>query len=95
MSTGTRSAPTYLTIGIAALAALLLVACKKAAPPDGVCTYEQMSAGAAVPSGQGGIQVLASTDTYFMVRDTTGKQIASAHVNGMNARAGRRLSGGG
>ena len=83
MSTGTRSAPTYLTIGIAALAALLLVACKKAAPPDGVCTYEQMSAGAAVPSGQGGIQVLASTDTYFMVRDTTGKQIASAHVNGM------------
>jgi len=27
--------------------------------------------------------VLASTDAYFMVRDTTGKQIASAHVNGM------------
>ena len=83
MSTGTRSAHTYLTIGIAAMAALLLVACKKATPPDGVCTYEQLPAGAEVPSGQGGIQVLASTDAYFMVRDTTGKQIASAHVNGM------------
>jgi hypothetical protein len=62
MSTGTRSAHTYLTIGIAAVAAFLVVACKKAAPPDGVCTYEQLPAGAEVPSGQGGIQVLASTD---------------------------------
>ncbi len=44
---------------------------------------QEPTAGAEVPSGQGGIQVLASTDAYFMVRDTTGKQIASAHVNGM------------
>ena len=63
------------------MAALLLVACKKAAPPDGVCAYEPLPASAEVPSGQGGIQVLASTDAYFAVRDATGKQIASAHVN--------------
>src|SRR5579864_6725621 len=81
MLTGTRSGPTYLTIGTAAMAALLLVACKKAVPPDGVCTYEPLPAGAQVPSGQGGIQVLASTDAYFAVRDTTGKQTASEHVN--------------
>jgi len=30
---------------------------------------------------RGGIQVLASTDAYFAVRDATGKQIASGHVN--------------
>ena len=81
MLTGTRSAHTYLTMGTAALAALLLVACHKALPPDGVCSYEPLPAGEQVPSGQGGIQVLASTDAYFAVRDATGKQIASGHVN--------------
>jgi len=83
MLTGTRCARTYLTIGTAGLVTLLLVACHKALPPDGVCSYEPLPAGAQVPSGQGGIQVLASTDAYFAVRDATGKQIASAHVNGM------------
>jgi 6,7-dimethyl-8-ribityllumazine synthase len=79
MLTGTRSASACLTL--AALAALLLVGCHKALPPDGVCNYEPLPAGALVPSDQGGIQVLASTDAYFAVRDTTGKQIASGHVN--------------
>lgn len=83
MSMGTRSALVYMTLTTAAIAALLLVACKKTVPPDEVCTYEPLPAGVPVPSGQGGIQVLASTDAYFMVRDATGKQIASAHVNGM------------
>jgi len=68
-------------MGTAALAAVLLVACHKALPPDGVCSYEPLPAGEQVPSGQGGIQVLASTDAYFAVRDATGKQIASGHVN--------------
>jgi 6,7-dimethyl-8-ribityllumazine synthase len=68
-------------MGTAALAAILLVTCHKALPPDGVCSYEPLPAGAQVPSGQGGIQVLASTDAYFAVRDTTGKQTASEHVN--------------
>jgi len=76
-----RSARTYLKMGTAALAAILLVTCHKALPPDGVCSYEPLPAGAQVPSGQGGIQVLASTDAYFAVRDTTGKQTASEHVN--------------
>jgi hypothetical protein len=78
---GKRSARTYLKMGTAALAAILLVTCHKALPPDGVCSYEPLPAGAQVPSGQGGIQVLASTDAYFAVRDTTGKQTASEHVN--------------
>ena len=81
MLTGTRSPRAYLTIGTAALAAVLLVACHKALPPDGVCSYEPLSTGTQVPSGQGGIQVLASTDAYFAVRDTTGKQTGSGHVN--------------
>jgi len=81
MLTGTRSVRTYLTMGItAALAALLLAACHKALPPDAVCSYEPLPAGAQVPSGQGGIQVLASTDAYFAVH-AAGKQIASEHVN--------------
>ena len=65
----------------AAMATLLLCGCKKAPPPDGVCTYEPLPASAEVPSGQGAIQIVASTDAYFAVRDATGKQIASAHVN--------------
>jgi hypothetical protein len=77
---GKRSARTYLKMGTAALAVILLVTCHKALPPDGVCSYEPLPAGAQVPSGQGGIQVLAST-AYFAVRDTTGKQTASEHVN--------------
>src|SRR6202162_5328910 len=81
MLTGRRCPRDYLTIGPAALLTLLLVACHKALPPDGVCSYEPLPAGAQVPSGQGGIQVLASTDAYFAVRDATGKQIASGHVN--------------
>ena len=81
MFTETRSARTFLTIGTAAVVTLLLVACHKAVPPDGVCSYEPLPAGAQVPSGQGGIQVLASGDAYFVVRGPTGKQIASGHVN--------------
>jgi 6,7-dimethyl-8-ribityllumazine synthase len=53
-------------------------------PPDGICSYEPLPAGAEVPSGQGGIQVLASSDAYFALRDTNGKQIASRHVNAID-----------
>src|ERR1700674_4148009 len=81
MLTGTRSARTCLTMGTATLAALLLVACHKALPPDGVCSYQPLPAAAQVPSGQAGIQVLASTDAYFAARDAPGKQTASGHVN--------------
>ena len=76
-----------LTVYAASLAALVLSGCKKAAPPDGVCTYEPLPASAEVPSGQGAIQVIASTDAYFAVRDATGKQIASAHVNALSPAA--------
>ena len=68
---------------MAAMAALFLVACKKTPPPDGVCTNEPLPTRVEIPSDHGGVQVLASTDAYFMVRDTTGKQIASKHVNDM------------
>ena len=76
----TRSAR-ILAVVTATLALLLIVACHKALPPDAVCSYEPLPAGTQVPSGQGGIEALASTDTYFAVRDATGKQIASGHVN--------------
>ena len=75
-----RSARIYL-IGPVAVAVLALFACHKASPPDEVCSYEPLPAGTQVPSDQGSIQVLASTDAYFAVRDPTGKQIASGHVN--------------
>lgn len=85
MLTGPRSARTSLTMGAAALAALLLVACHKALPPDGVCSYEPLPGGGTGsfgPSfGPGGIQALASTDAHSAVREATGKQIASGHVN--------------
>lgn len=81
MLTGMRSAGTYLTVVTATLAALLLVGCHKALPSDAVCTHEPLPAGAEVPSGQGGIETLALTDAYFEVRDASGKQIASGHVN--------------
>jgi len=81
MPTLTRSASIYWTVRMATLAALMLVACKKTPPLNGVCANESLPAGVEVPSGQGGIQVLASTDAYFAVRDTTGKQIASKHAN--------------
>ena len=83
MVTGNRSASIHFTIWMVATAALLLSTCKKAPPPDGVCTYEPLPAGSEASSGQGAIQILASTDAYFAVRDKTGKQIASAHVNGI------------
>lgn len=72
---------TRFTLRWAAMAALLLYGCKKAPPPDAVCSYEPLPASAEIPSGQGAIQIVASTDAYFAVRDATGKQIASAHVN--------------
>src|SRR5579864_9466082 len=55
--------------------------CKKAPPPDGVCTYEPLPAGADVPSGQGGALTTGATDAYFYAFDTTGKQIASQVSN--------------
>ena len=42
MLTGKRSARTGLTMGMAGLAAVLLLACHKALPPDGVCSYEPL-----------------------------------------------------
>src|ERR1035438_387189 len=73
----TRSASIYWIVPMAAMAALFLVACKKTPPPDGVCTNEPLPTRVEIPSDHGGVQVLASTDAYFMVRDTTGKQIRS------------------
>src|ERR1700730_504131 len=73
----TRSASIYWIVPMAAMAALLLVACKKTPPLDGVCTNEPLPMGVEIRSDQVGVQVLASTDAYFTVRDTTGKQIAS------------------
>jgi hypothetical protein len=38
-----------------------------------------------VPAGQGGVEVLASTDSYFTVHENAGKQITSEHVNAIRA----------
>jgi hypothetical protein len=73
----------HAAVWIAAFTVLTLPCCKKAPPADSLCTYEPLPATAEVPSGQGAIQVLASTDTYFYVFDSTGKQIGSHAVNGL------------
>jgi len=57
----------------AALAAFSLAACHKAQPPDAVCSYETLPANVEVPSGQGAVETLASTDTYFSVRRNPAK----------------------
>ncbi len=72
-------------IGIAVLAVLTLAGCKKAPLPDSLCPDQPLPASAAVPSGQGGIEVLASTDGYFYVLDGAGKQVGSHAVNGVLA----------
>ncbi len=73
----------HAAVWIAAFFVLTLPCCKKAPPADRLCIYEPLPATAEVPSGQGAIQVLASTDTYFYVFDSTGKQIGSHAVNGL------------
>jgi 6,7-dimethyl-8-ribityllumazine synthase len=73
----------HTALWIAAFAVLTLLGCKNAPPADSLCTYEPLPATAEVPTGQGAIQVLASTDTYFYVFDSTGKQIGSHAVNGL------------
>jgi len=76
----------FRTQRIAALAGLVsilsLCACKKEPPPDVVCSYEPLPATAEVPSGQGALQVMAATDTYFYAFDSAGKQIGSHGANG-------------
>src|SRR5437588_3261467 len=77
-----RKMATHRAIALAALlGALMLTSCKKTPPPDGVCTYEPTPAGGDIPAGQGGVQILGATDTYFYVFDNTGTQIASGGVN--------------
>jgi hypothetical protein len=79
----TKMTRRHAAVCIAALIVSTLPCCKKAPPPDSLCTYEPLPATAEVPSGQGAVQVLASTDTYFYVFDSTGKQIGSHAVNGL------------
>ena len=73
----------HAAVWIAAFTVLALPGCKKAPPADSICTYEPLPATAEVPSGQGAIEVFASTDAYFYVLDPTGKQIGSHAVNGL------------
>jgi len=68
---------------MAALAILTFSACRKAPAPDAVCSYEPLPASSDVPSGQGAVQTMATTDSYFYAFDAGGKQLGSAHVNGM------------
>src|SRR5437868_6386827 len=80
-----RSLITYWTVGTALLVAILLTGCHKALAPDAICSYEPLPTGVSVPAGQGSIEVLASTDSYFTVHDNSGKQITSEHVNAVRA----------
>ena len=68
-------------LGAVVLAALSFIGCKKAPPADGVCSYDPLPAGAEVPFGQGGVQVMAATDSYFYAFDGAGKQIAYQGAN--------------
>lgn len=75
----------HAVLCFAAIVALTLTGCNKAPAPDSLCTYEPLPATAEVPSGQGAIQVLASTDVSFYVFDSAAKQIGSHGVNGLLA----------
>jgi len=75
-------------LGAVVLAALSFIGCKKAPPADSVCSYDPLPAGAEVPSGQGGVQVMAATDSYFYAFDGAGKQIAYQGANAAAAQAG-------
>src|SRR5207245_235704 len=79
--TGSQPMIRHAAIFTAAFTILSLAACKKAPPPDGVCSYEPLPATAEVPAGHGAILTQAATDTYFYALDDAGKQIGSAHVN--------------
>ena len=69
----------------AAFIVVAACACKKAPPGDNVCIYEPLPATAEVKAGQGAVMTRAATDTYFYALDEAGKQIGSAHVNGILA----------
>jgi len=64
------------------LGPLLSISCQKAPPPDPLCSYEPLPESAKVPSGQGAIQVTATTDEYFYVVDSAGKDVGHAKLNG-------------
>lgn len=65
--------------------AVILAACKKNAPADSVCSVEALPATSDVPPAQGAVMTQGKTDSYFYALDETGKQIGSAHVNGILA----------
>ena len=68
---------------IAAFTSLTMVACKKTPAADSVCSYEALPATTDVPAGQGAILTQAGTDISFYAFDSAGKQLGSAHVNGI------------
>jgi 6,7-dimethyl-8-ribityllumazine synthase len=67
-----------LMLGLVLLGA---VSCSKAPPPDPICRYEPAPESAAVPAGQGAIQIAGSTDEYFYILDTAGKEITHGRLN--------------
>ncbi len=69
----------------AALILFAACACRKVPPPDSICSYAPLPATAEGKAGQGAAMIQAATDTYFYALDEAGKQIGSAHVNGMLA----------
>jgi hypothetical protein len=55
--------------------------CKKAPPPDPLCSIEPIPSTTTVAARQGAALVNAPTDEYVYFLDLAGKQIGSAHVN--------------
>lgn len=79
MSVAVRRFP---STALLASAVLLLGACRKAPPPDPLCTYEPLPESAKAPDGQGAIQVVAPTSEYFYVLDSEGKEKGHAKAGG-------------
>src|SRR5437868_6000008 len=57
------------------------LSCSKAPPPDPICRYEPLPESAEGKVGQGAIQIAGSSDEYFRVRDSSGKEIAHGLLN--------------
>lgn len=57
------------------------ISCSKAPPPDPICRYEPLPESSAGGAGQGAIRIAGSTDEYFYINESGGKEIKHAKLN--------------
>ena len=74
---------------LAAIVSGALSSCSKP-PADPLCSYETLPATTDVAAGEGAIQIIATTDEYSYVYDSSGKQVKSGSNNrALNLKPGQ------